>query len=125
MLALTLRNLAMYFVYTLKSISALHKDAKFLVGRTSSIYQAFKHHNHPLEASPFAVKFAPWVICDLRESFRVSHFELVNHVLYRMKLHGLDNVRGGPWMEEEFCPQERKVLQDILSSEKKTSKELM
>jgi hypothetical protein len=41
-----------------------------------------------------------------------------------MKLSGIDNVRGGPWMEDELEPAERKILQDILSSEKKTFREL-
>jgi hypothetical protein len=115
----------MYYIYTLRSTSALHATkGRFLVGRASSIFQAFTHHNHPNAPCAFSSKFGPWVVCDLKESFRLSHFELVNHVLYKMKIHGIDNVRGGPWMEEDLCPVERKVLQDILNSEKKTPREL-
>ena len=100
-------------------MSALHKgSAKFIVGRTSSICHTFQTHNANAKCE-FSAKYAPWVILDLRESQKIEHFELANRILYTMKLFGVDNVRGGPWMKDELCPIEAKVLRDIVSSERR------
>ena len=105
----------MYYLYTLKS-NAISTVPKFFVGKTPSICSTFNKHNTDL--CEFSTKFAPWSIIDLRESTRFTHFELVNRVLYKMKLHGVENVRGGPWTATELCPVEVKILQDIIKSDK-------
>ena len=103
----------MYYLYTLRSNSTINK---FFVGKTPSICSTFNKHNNNL--CEYNKKFAPWVMIDVRESARITHFELVNQVLYKMKLFGVDNVRGGPWTTTELCPVELKILNDIIKSDK-------
>jgi hypothetical protein len=62
--------------------------------------------------------YSPWVLLRAEEAIPHLHFSLLVYTLHKMKLLGIDNVRGGPWMNPELSKTELEAIQNLIECEK-------
>jgi hypothetical protein len=105
------------YLYTLKSINALAKKPHFLVGNTACIASTFIQHNHPQVKCEYSRQWAPWVLLKIEHLPRIHHFELLHYTLQHMQMHGIEAVRGGPWMQPHLTPKVVRDIETILKSD--------
>lgn len=109
------------YLYTLKSICALAKKPHYLVGTTSCVATSFLNHNNLQGDCEYSRKWAPWVLTRVERTPRIHHFEILHYTLQHMKMHGVEAVRGGPWMQPELTPRVVRDIETILRSDTTSS----
>jgi predicted GIY-YIG superfamily endonuclease len=103
------------FVYALKC-----GNNKYYVGRSSNLTTRFNAHKNG-KGSVWTKLHGAESIVELCDD---TEFEEIKLTMKYMKMHGIDNVRGGPFCKQELPVEDVKCIERILKSDEFMRKDI-
>ena len=86
---------------------------KFYVGKTSNCNMRISNH-FAAGGSSWTRRYKPVKVLKIRESTSKCDEQIMTQEY--MRLHGIDNVRGGPWCKARLTNAEKEVISKMIQS---------